>query len=93
MNETEICGSYRRADNKMTQIKILSELTLKSEYEIMSIVVRNGYELPPKIVTRLTKRLDTLDSRIWNDEQEYKEIYRALTGARKEERKCSRKTM
>lgn len=90
MTEKEICGSYRRADNKMTQIKILSELTLKSEYEIMSIVVRNGYELPPKIVTRLTKRLD---SRIWNDEQEYKEIYRALTGARKEEKKCSRKTM
>ena len=91
MTEKEICGSYRRADNKMTQIKILSELTLKSEYEIMSIVVRNGYELPPKIVARLTKRLDTLDSRIWNDEQEYKEIYRALTGARKEEKKCSRK--
>lgn len=44
-------------------------------------------------MTRLTKRLDTLDSRIWNDEQEYKEIYRALTGARKEEKKCSRKTM
>lgn len=36
MTEKEICGSYRRADNKMTQIKILSELTLKSEYEIMS---------------------------------------------------------
>lgn len=32
MTEKEICGSYRRADNKMTQIKILSELTLKSEY-------------------------------------------------------------
>ena len=93
MTEKEICGSYRRADNKMTQIKILSELTLKSEYEIMSIVVRNGYELPPKIVNRLTKRLDTLDSRIWNDEQEYKEIYRALTGARKEEKRCSRKVM
>ena len=72
MTEKEICGSYRRADNKMTQIKILSELTLKSEYEIMSIVVRNGYELPQKIVTRLTKRLDTLDSRIWKPNRNIK---------------------
>lgn len=52
-----------------------------------------GKEPVPKIVTRLTKRLDTLNSRIWNDEQEYKEIYRALTGAREEEKECSRKTM
>lgn len=93
MTELEICGSYRRGKDQDAQIRILSELTGKSEYEIMEIIVRGGYELPKKRINRLIKRMDTLNDKIWDMEQEYKEIYRVLTGtSQKKEREQHGKT-
>lgn len=46
MTEAEICGSFRRADNKRAQIQIISELTLRPKEEIEEILVRNGYTIP-----------------------------------------------
>jgi len=46
MTDREICISYRDAKNKNMQIKILSELTLKSLGEIKNILVENGYKVP-----------------------------------------------
>ncbi len=80
MTDKEICWSYRKADNKREQITVLSELTLKSKYEIMAIITAGGQELPPKTMKGLKMRLGRLEERIKADEQEHEEIARVLAG-------------
>lgn len=80
MTESEICGSYRRAKNQTEQVKILTELTCKSRLEIIAILVRNGEELPKRIIDGLYKRMDALESEIQTREREYREIANALNG-------------
>ena len=52
MSEAEVCKSYREAKNKNKQIKILADLCLCEEQEIMDILVRNnqipGIKAPDK---------------------------------------------
>ena len=74
MTEREICGSFRRAENQKQQIQILTELTCKSKYQIIGILLRKSIE------NQLYKRLDALDAQIFECEMEYKEIVTALTG-------------
>lgn len=80
MTEREICGSFRRAENQKQQIQILTELTCKSKYQIIGILLRNGEKVPKSIANQLYKRLDALDAQIFECEMEYKEIVTALTG-------------
>lgn len=80
MTEREICGSFRRAENQKQQIQILTELTCKSKYQIIGILLRNGEKVPKSIENQLYKRLDALDAQIFECEMEYKEIVTALTG-------------
>ena len=75
VTEREICGSFRRAENQKQQIQILTELTCKSKYQIIGILLRNGEKVPKSIENQLYKRLDALEC-----EMEYKEIVTALTG-------------
>ena len=42
MTDTEITGSFRRADNKMEQLKILSELNATSKDAIRDVLRKNG---------------------------------------------------
>lgn len=79
MTEREICGSFRRAENQKQQIQILTELTCKSKYQIIGILLRNGEKVPKSIENQLYKRLDALDAQIFECEMEYKEIVTALT--------------
>lgn len=78
--EEQICGSFRRAENQKQQIQILTELTCKSKYQIIGILLRNGEKVPKSIENQLYKRLDALDAQIFECEMEYKEIVTALTG-------------
>lgn len=80
MTENEICYSYRTAKNKAEQIQVLSQLCGISELQIISILVKNGRELPQRVVDRLYKRLDALDEKILEKEREYKAIVAALKG-------------
>ena len=70
VTEREICGSFRRAENQKQQIQILTELTCKSKYQIIGILLRNGEKVPKSIENQLYKRLDALDAQIssvkWN---------------------------
>jgi hypothetical protein len=59
---------------------ILTELTCKSKYQIIGILLRNGEKVPKSIENQLYKRLDALDAQIFECEMEYKEIVTALTG-------------
>ena len=78
VTEREICGSFRRAENQKQQIQILTELTCKSKYQIIGILLRNGEKAPKSIANQLYKRLDALDAQIFECEMEYKEIVTAL---------------
>lgn len=49
VTEREICGSFRRAENQKQQIQILTELTCKSKYQIIGILLRNGEKVPKSI--------------------------------------------
>ena len=80
VTEREICGSFRRAENQKQQIQILTELTCKSKYQIIGILLRNGEKVPKSIENQSYKRLDALDAQIFECEMEYKEIVTALTG-------------
>ena len=80
VTEREICGSFRRAENQKQQIQILTELTCKSKYQIIGILLRNGEKVPKNIENQLYKRLDALDAQIFECEMEYKEIATALVG-------------
>ena len=60
VTEREICGSFRRAENQKQQIQILTELTCKSKYQIIGILLRNGEKVPKSIENQLYKRLDAL---------------------------------
>lgn len=42
MKENEILAKYRRADNKREQIRVLAELNLCSENEIIALLEKNG---------------------------------------------------
>lgn len=51
MNETEILGSYRRAENKKEQIQILADLNCCDNDTIIELLKKNGVpeeELSPK---------------------------------------------
>lgn len=72
--------AVRRAENQKQQIQILTELTCKSKYQIIGILLRNGEKVPKSIENQLYKRLDALDAQIFECEMEYKEIVTALTG-------------
>lgn len=72
--------TFRRAENQKQQIQILTELTCKSKYQIIGILLRNGEKVPKSIENQLYKRLDALDAQIFECEMEYKEIVTALTG-------------
>lgn len=52
VTEREICGSFRRAENQKQQIQILTELTCKSKYQIIGILLRNGEKVPKTSYTR-----------------------------------------
>lgn len=43
--EKEICGFYRNADKSQDRIKLLQELTLLGEKEIIRILKKNDCEL------------------------------------------------
>lgn len=83
MKESEICSSYRRAKNQNEQIKILTELTCKSRLEIIAILMRNGENLPSRVINQLYKRLDALENQISEREKEYREIVQVLNGGKK----------
>lgn len=67
-------------NHQKQQIQILTELTCKSKYQIIGILLRNGEKVPKSIENQLYKRLDALDAQIFECEMEYKEIVTALTG-------------
>ena len=48
MKESEICREYKEAKDKRAQIRILAELNLCEKNEILNILLKNGYELPPE---------------------------------------------
>lgn len=80
MTEREICGSYIRAKNQNEQITILTELTLKSREQIIGILLKNGVDIPTRIMEQLWKRMEKLEQEISEREREYKEIANALKG-------------
>lgn len=78
MTEKEICRTYREAKKQNTQLQILAELNGMSRVEIITILVRNGEELPHRTIKQLYKRLDDLEKQISVREREYREIIQAL---------------
>lgn len=48
MSDNEIVRSYHEAKNKLKQIGILADLTLRSESEIVKILEDNGENVPIK---------------------------------------------
>lgn len=80
MTEREICSLYRQAKRPSEQIKILSDLTLKSNVQIIGILLKNRQAVPKKIINELFERMDKLDIEIATREREYIEIAKALKG-------------
>lgn len=48
MSDNEIVRSYHEAKNKLKQIGILADLTLRNETEIVKILEDNGENVPIK---------------------------------------------
>lgn len=84
MTDQEICSSFRRAENPVEQIKILSQLALKDELEIIAILIAGGEKPADKTIDKLYKRLDKLDAEPFAREREYKNIVAALCGKKEE---------
>lgn len=80
MTEYEICCLYRESRNHVTQLQILAELNATDRNQIIGILVKNGEEIPERVIGQLYKRLDELDAQISALEKEYKGIIRALNG-------------
>lgn len=80
MTEREICSLYRQAKRPSEQIKVLADLTLKSNVQIVGILLKNREEVSQKIINRLFERMDKLDIEIATREKEYIEIAKALKG-------------
>lgn len=76
----EAAAPEKRCSEGIVNILILTELTCKSKYQIIGILLRNGEKVPKSIANQLYKRLDALDAQIFECEMEYKEIVTALTG-------------
>lgn len=81
MTETEICRSYKNAENQAEQISILSDLSGFSKIRVIVILKQHGEKVPPIWEKRLGKRLDVIDAKIRELETEYKEIARAMTAS------------
>ncbi len=80
MTEREICSLYRQAKRPSEQIKVLADLTLKSNVQIIGILLKNRQTVPKKIINELFERMDKLDIEIATREREYIEIAKALKG-------------
>ncbi len=80
MTEHEICYLYREARNKVTQLQVLAELNDTDRNKIIEILVKNGEEIPDRVIRQLYRRLDALDAQISEREKEYRGIVRALIG-------------
>lgn len=89
MSHGEIVLSYKRAQNRRTQIGILADLNECSKKEIENILMAAGEELPkgrtkkavekqkeiPEAISKiLMNRIEELDTIIHEAEKEYKEI-------------------
>lgn len=84
MTDQEICSSFRRAENPAEQIKILSQLALKDELEIIAILIAGGIQPAEKTIDKLFRKLDKLEAEISVREREYKNIVAALRGKKEE---------
>ena len=84
MDENDVIGMYRDAKNKDRQIDILAELMDMSKYEVMAALVAGGQELPARTRGVTLRRLQFLEVRIRDMEEEYKAIVRALTGEKED---------
>jgi transposase len=80
VTEHEICYLYREARNKVTQLQVLAELNDTDRNKIIEILVKNGEEIPDRVIRQLYRRLDALDAQISEREKEYRGIVRALIG-------------
>lgn len=80
MTEWEICLSYREAKNRNTQLQVLAELNGTSRVRIIGILLKNGEKLPDRVIGKLYKQLDVLETQISEREREYREIVQALKG-------------
>lgn len=87
MTEHEICYMYRKARNQVTQLQVLAELNDTGRYEIIRILVKNGEQLPDRVIKQLYRRLDSLDAQIFEREKEYQDIVCALNGSDNEIRR------
>lgn len=56
MTESQICSSYRQADDKFKQISILTQLNASSIEEILLVLLKSGINVPEYIIenSRLT---------------------------------------
>ena len=78
MTEREICISYRQARDKKKQLQILAELNNVKRIHIIKILLEHDEKLSPKEPEKLYVRLDVLDEKIHEMEEEYREIADAL---------------
>ena len=53
MTEHEICYLYREARNKVTQLQVLAELNDTDRNKIIEILVKNGEEIPDRVIRQL----------------------------------------
>lgn len=92
MTGREICMSYRQAKDKKKQMQILAELNNVKRIHIIKILLEHGEKLPPKEMEKLYERLDVLDGKIYEMEEEYREIVNALNsrGNKKKKREESK---
>ncbi len=90
MTEREICISYRQARDKKRQLQILAELNNVKRIHIIKILLEHGEKLPLKETKKLYERLDVLDAKIHEMEEEYREIADALnsSGNKKKEQEA-----
>lgn len=78
MTEREICISYRQARDKKKQLQILAELNNVKRIHIIKFLLEHDEKLSPKETEKLYVRLDVLDEKIHEMEEEYREIADAL---------------
>lgn len=74
VNPSEIARSYRQADNKQAQIKILSELNGCDEQKIKEILAAEGEELPRARAKRKPKEEPQEETRQEAPEPEIQKI-------------------
>ena len=69
---------YRTSKYPNKMIPVLADLAMKSQVQIILILIENGEDVSESRINQLYKRMDYIDRKITELEKEYKSIARVM---------------